>query len=250
MKFDFGQFQIKRTSRAEIQLVIFDMDGCLMGSTQKDTLFHLQRISKMLKVKKTIISGRPLPYVSLMCELLSIQSPFAFEDGSGVYFPKKETILIDERISQDKLHLLIDFKNHIQSNFKNGKYGEQGKAYSMTIFPHSREKFESLRIELGNAANIYSGAFDVLSGNSSFDIVIKGVNKFNALKKILAQEKIVPDKTLIIGDSESDLPLINNVQYSGAPDNAIEGVKQSVTYCSKFRHIKGVVDILSFFNLL
>lgn len=221
-----------------------------MGSPQQDTLFMLRRISKMLKVKKTIISGRPLPYVGLMCELLLIQTPFAFENGSGIYFPKKEITSIDERITKYNLDLLIDFKNQIQSNFKIGKYGEQGKTFSMTVFPNSREDYEPLRIELGNAVKNYPGVFDVLSGNSSFDIVIKGVNKFNALKKILVQEQIAGDKTLVIGDGESDLSLINNVQYSGAPENAIEAVKQSATYCSKFSHIKGVVDILTFFNLL
>lgn len=70
-------------------------------------------------------------------------------------------------------------------------------------------------------------AYDVLSvGPRWYEIMPKGVNKGNAIKKIAKKEGIELDEILAFGDAENDISMLECVKYGYAMGNAMDNVKE------------------------
>lgn len=70
-------------------------------------------------------------------------------------------------------------------------------------------------------------------------------NKIDSLSEILNDLNISHDEVCYIGDDINDLPIINKVGYSAAPNNAVNIVKNNVDFVSTLNGGNGAVrDIL------
>jgi hydroxymethylpyrimidine pyrophosphatase-like HAD family hydrolase len=60
----------------------------------------------------------------------------------------------------------------------------------------------------------------------------------------LGKLEISPKDVAGIGDTKGDFPVLKNVGFSAAPNNATNEVKQIVNYVSDYDNGDGVVDII------
>jgi len=73
-------------------------------------------------------------------------------------------------------------------------------------------------------------------------------DKLNDLKKLLAKRELSLEEVAFVGDDLPDIPLLQNVGFSAAPENATEPVKYYVHYVTRATGgdgaVREVIDLL------
>lgn len=77
-----------------------------------------------------------------------------------------------------------------------------------------------------------------------FEIVAKGVNKGNSLKRLGETLNISPEEMLTIGDQENDLAMIQLAGIGVAMDNAVESVKAAADFITSDNNSSGVAEAI------
>lgn len=70
----------------------------------------------------------------------------------------------------------------------------------------------------------------VTSGNAWIDFIPHGVNKGNALKKLMEEMEIKPEECMAFGDQFNDIEMLELVGTSYAMKNSVPGVSEHATY--------------------
>ena len=90
----------------------------------------------------------------------------------------------------------------------------------------------------------YGEKYEAMWSGTSVEFMKKGVNKANALKKLLAMLELNETETAVAGDSGNDIPLFEAFEESFAMSQAPKEVKEKAKYI-----IYGVHNIESYVNL-
>ncbi|BDC36262.1 phosphoglycolate phosphatase [Candidatus Methanoliparum sp. LAM-1] len=183
------------------------------------------------------MSGNVACFVSAISRLIDASEEIVAENGGVVKlsYDGEEIILGDK-------NLCIKAYNHLK-NFLDVKLIDM------------RYRLSEVTIKSGidiKMANDILKEFDVEIVDSGFAIHIKkrGINKMTGLSYLAGKKGWNIDRMVAIGDSENDLEMIKGVGFGIAVGNSDEDLKMHADYVTKGRYGDGVVEALTYLNLV
>lgn len=233
-----------------IQLLVVDIDGCLVGVEHAAfDLISLARLAELNRESRrdaaipplTILSGRPHPYVDALMQILDIRVPAVFENGAGLArrFPYAARYRPEAERGREALQLLSR-----ELSARQGLTIQPGKSASLTVFPVDPDDgirpIEELLAELFEE---HSLDLVIDPAQECVNVLVPGVDKGLGLRW-LAEELGVPlDGMAGIGDSAGDLAWLTLCGLSCAPANAVPEVAGSVDRVSVYEDIAAVIEL-------
>lgn len=109
----------------------------------------------------------------------------------------------------------------------------------MAVYGVGKKKVEVARQQREKLNDAYGTKFEILWSNEAVEFMKKGVNKSNALKKLLSMLNIDENEVAVVGDSGNDIPMFEAFENSFVMAQAPEEVKQKAkievkgVYCIK-----------------
>jgi hypothetical protein len=238
-----------------IKLIVCDIEGCLTPGKGKalnlDALTAVRQYNRESKNQKhvppiTLCTGRSLPYVEAMMQAIEGYIPAISENGAGLYYPAEDDYRLHPLITQQTKKQMAEAKNVIQeeiiNNFK-ARF-EWGKDFVISINPPPDILIEIFFKIVQDTMKKHHIDLNITHSASAIDITPKGIDKFSGLQFLLGKLEISPKDVAGIGDTKGDFPVLKNVGFSAAPNNATNEVKQIVNYVSDYDNGDGVVDII------
>lgn len=238
-----------------IKLIVCDIEGCLTPGKGKplnlDALAAIKQYNRESKKQAqvppiTLCTGRSLPYVEAMMQAIDGYIPAISENGAGLYYPAEDDYRIHPLITPQTKKQMAEAKNVIHeeiiNNF-NAKF-EWGKDFVISVNPPSDISIEEFFKIVHDNLKMHNIDLNVTHSASAVDITPKGIDKFSGLKLLLEKLQLDSEDVAGIGDTRGDFPVLKNVGFSAAPNNATDEVKQIVNYVSDYENGNGVVDII------
>ena len=224
-----------------VQLFVSDIDGCLSEPYDRMDLPALVRLadyvdrggavgSDPIYPAFSICSGRPLPYVECLTQMLGIRVPVLFESGGGMFDPRTAEVIWSPLLT-DSLRKQLDeveaWMIHEGIPGTSMVYDYAKRTQAGVIGPDHDEITACIpRVQHFVDAN----GFDLLvqPTHLSIDVVATGITKEIGLDWLADTVDISTHQFAYIGDSIGDLAALQRVGHSFAPENAIDQVKSSV----------------------
>ena len=247
----------------KIKLILADIDECITPFWQNhidlESMAKLQeyclKLTNLSNSPQIILnSGRQVPYAEMAVQMLGIFSdyPSILESGCLLYYPKTRKVIINPDITEDTKDALIRMETKIDYLIAEGINKEVGKELCISLNPPLGKNIE---LFFQNVCNLFAN-FDkwisITHSKTAVDITPIGMNKGSAVDILEKTSPFKREEMLAIGDSESDLSVMELVGFAACPANACSNVKKLVSkkggYISPFFETKGVVDI--FENLI
>lgn len=238
-----------------IKLIVCDIEGCLTPGKGKPlnlkALAAIRKYNRESKKQKqvppiTLCTGRSLPYVEAMMQAIDGYIPAISENGAGLYDPAEDDYRLHPLITPQTKKQMMEAKNIIHeeiiNNFK-AKF-EWGKDFVISINPPPQIVIDNFFKIVQDTLKRHHIDLNITHSASAVDITPKGIDKFSGLQLLLDELHISPEDVTGIGDTKGDFPVLKNVGFSAAPNNATDEVKQIVNYVSDYKNGEGVVDII------
>lgn len=223
-------------------LIFSDNEGCIIEAKGKEfNLEELSRLKRILARSDTfdfaICTGRSVPYVEAMTQVLGIQGssfPCVCEGGGVLYWP-----------AEDRTELLVrpfptaEVLDRLPANLFRV---EPGKVCCVSLYPNGRMSVQELA---GVVAPLVNPAlFTVGVSVAAIDITASGVNKAFGMTRALEATKYSGGRVVAVGDADNDLPMFDVADYTAAPSNATPAVKARANFVSRLPHTQGLIEIL------
>ena len=109
----------------------------------------------------------------------------------------------------------------------------------MAVYGVGKKKIEVARVQREKFNNAYGTLFEIFWSKEAIEFMKKGVNKAEALTKLLEELKIEKNAVAVVGDSGNDVPMFEVFENSFAMAQAPEEVKMKAktevkgVYCIK-----------------
>ena len=242
-----------------IKLFVSDIDGCLSEPYQTMDIDRLLELSTWVKQAGrlhahphipafSLCSGRPIPYVECIAQLLGVVEPVLFESGGGMFNPRTAEVRWNPRITTEvQQHLdmvsewmIADCLPGTSMVFDYAKRTQAG-----LIGPEHSEITAAIpRIESFVKSNGLS--LKVQPTHLSIDVVPIGMTKEHGMQWLADELNLDLSQMAYIGDSVSDIAALQIVGRSFAPSNAstpvlaevdevlgeqVQGVLNALTHC-------------------
>ena len=229
-----------------IKAIYCDNEGCIIPGKgiafPVMKLHHLREVIRGISgVSFALATGRPIPYVEAMIQLLDIldcKLPSVCEGGGVLYWPSSDT---SEILSP------LEIPNTLLENLTPDSFRiEPGKSTCLSLYPNPPFSVQSLYDEVVASPDAFS--FSISTSSAAVDITPPGIDKGAAILAVSNQCKISPSEMLCIGDSNNDIPLLELAGHSACPANATSEVKKMVDYVAKEQSTEGVIEILNHFK--
>ena len=238
-----------------IKLIVCDIEGCLTPGKGKslnlNALAAVRQYNRESKNQKhvppiTLCTGRSLPYVEAMMQAIEGYIPAISENGAGLYYPAEDDYRLHPLITQQTKKQMAEAKNVIHEDIINNFKArfEWGKDFVISINPPPDILIENFFKIVQDTMKKHHIDLNITHSASAIDITPKGIDKFSGLQFLLGKLEISPKDVAGIGDTRGDFPVLKNVGFSAAPNNATNEVKQIVNYVSDYDNGDGVVDII------
>ena len=170
--------------------------------------------------------------------------------SNGVYAPEKDqfvemllTILREKFVGYTDEQI----KAHINQRFQEETFTFTDDFISVlddpTVTPYKLLAFSFDKGDLNALRQTFANRDDLYVTSSGFDNVEfnhKEATKGHALLAYAKTLGITPDEIMAIGDNENDLPMLTNVKYGVAMDNASDLIKAHVNYTTASNNQHGV----------
>ena len=241
-----------------IRLFISDIDGCLSEPYQIMDIDRLVALSRLVKQGGaldshsvipafSLCSGRPIPYVECIGQLLGVVQPVLFESGGGMFDPVSAEVIWNPRITP-KVRMEIDkvsewmVRECLEGTSMVFDYAKRTQAG--LIGP----SHEEIAATIPRVADYIAGqGFDlkVQPTHLSIDVVPNGMTKEFGMHWMAKYLGIKLEEMAYIGDSISDIEALKLVGHSFAPENAAHEVRQVVDTVTSYQ-AQGVLDALEF----
>ena len=216
-----------------IELVILDVDGTI---TDQNRIISTKAIESIRAAEQngtvvSLISGNVIPVMYALKIFLGINGPVFAENG-GVEFNTDITpfFTIDEPMRF--------YKKLLELNLCEGILTNAWRYCSVGYFPKD-EKVDKI-YELSKGYNV-----ELTDSGFSWHILNRGQNKGYAIRKLIEEFSLSPDKILVCGDSLNDIPMFSLPVKKAVPNNARLELKSMANYISPKDHGDGIADILS-----
>lgn len=257
---------------SKVKLVVADMDGTLLNSKSEvsEQFFKLYGQLKKHNIKFIAASGRQ--YFSIVDRLKSIKDEITIvaENGAFVMHGNKELFTIElpsEYLSKsinilrntDHVYIVLCGKKSAYIETKDEKFisifknyyseyeivADLTKVKDDTFFKIAAFHFESSETYIYPAVKHLDKELQVIvSGENWLDISHSNANKGYALNILQHDLNISKEETMVFGDYNNDIKMLELAYYSYAMENAHANVKKLAKFSTKSNDNQGVEFIL------
>ncbi len=259
---------------AKVRLVVSDMDGTLLNEKGKvsDRFFKLYEDLMTLDVHFIAASGRQ--YFSIIDKLKPIKDGITVIAENGGILQRKDEVLLTMLLDKATVKILIEKIRDLDDAYivlcgKKQAYVESDNSDFLSIFPEYYVKYSQVDDLLEVIAEdeffkiaVYSfkgsenstyPAFKKdekkikvkVSAENWLDLSCNDTNKGNALKHVQELLGITKEETLVLGDYNNDLEMMEQAHFSYAMENAHPNVAQAARYSTKSNCEEGVEEVLA-----
>lgn len=206
-----------------------------------------------VKYKDEVISNKILPehmVDNLVYYLNKFDIPFVLEGDTMVYSRKDAIYAGHEHLEKLRAKKeetnyefsAIDFilpRNHnIEEYFEN-----RTNINKLTIYAQSHEQLLELE-------KVIDKDFYLIKYDKNAELLAKGINKFEGIKKILKYFDISVENTIAIGDSLNDYEMVKNCNIGIAMGNASEELKEIADYVTTEVEKDGIYNAMKHYELI
>jgi hydroxymethylpyrimidine pyrophosphatase-like HAD family hydrolase len=240
---------------ADFELVICDIDGCL--SPEAATPMNVPGLVQVAEHNRqalavgdrppvTLCSGRPLPFVEALCRFLqNDRIPCVAENGTWLYYPGTNIYEMDPAITPDHLEIVHEASRWVMQRFgPEGVTLQPGKTAAVTLYhpdtDYLRSIFPAVREHLETSGWPFRTTMTWLYINC--DLV--HVSKATGIQRLLNSTRLEKRQMMAIGDTTSDLVMLDHVGYFACPANASSEVRKAAHYVAAAEEVEGVLEIL------
>lgn len=269
----FLHSQIETTMKlSSVKMIVTDMDGTLLNSKSEvsDQFFELFNALKKHKVRFVAASGRQ--YSSMYEKLEKIQNEISIVAENGGFIKHGTQELGSILLSRDKVNSLIPPLREIDGLYtvlcgKESAYiensdpkftnilGEYYTHFNIVEDLHSVDYDEFFKVAVyhfdGSENHVYphlrhfEDQLQVkVSGANWIDISDPKAHKGNALKILQKKFGISSSETMVFGDFNNDLEMLQEGYFSYAMANAHANVKATARFSTRSNDDNGVEHIL------
>jgi len=215
-----------------IKVIVADIDGCFTGGGRADIdLKMVEKVAEYNKRSKTdpliphliYCTGRPLPYIQAMQQMIGCHLPSISEFGAVIWFPDSQTHAIhpqysvDDRFDYEKL--LLEAEKEFTRE-ESSVLIEAGKVCQLTLYPKKDVTMEQLIEETHPFVERHRDNYTVDYTSAVLNFLPNGVHKGTALDWVSKQIKIPMTQMAAIGDSPCDWRFMELCGISTVPANA------------------------------
>ena len=257
---------------SQVKMVVTDMDGTLLNSKSEvsNQFFDLFESLKEQNIHFVAASGRQ--YSSIQDKLMSIADEITIVAENGGYIKQGDTELGSIHLSVQHVNNLIPLLREIEDVHvvlcgKRSAYIEKNDARFISILKEYYTKFEVVEDLL---TDVEDACFKVaiyhfessesyiyphvkhlesdlqvkVSGSNWVDIADQRSNKGEAIKLLQHKFGVSKEETMVFGDYNNDLEMIDQAYFSYAMENAHENVKRAARFETGNNNNAGVEAIL------
>lgn len=194
----------------------------------------------------TLCSGRPQPFVEAMCRLLGNSTlPAIAENGVWLYFPESNRYERDPRILPEHVRAVHDLERWVETTLgPRGVTIQPGKSASVSLYHQDTAYLRALVPMLEAACAAVGWPFRVSMTWYYINCDLSFVSKGSAIRRWIEHTGLPREALLGIGDTDSDLPVLEEVGTFACPANAQERIRARSTYVAATPEIDGVLEIL------
>ena len=219
-------WRLEMLNLENIQAIITDFDRTL---SSKNGRIKSKLLKKMKSLEKPfiLVTGKKLEDVKELCKRYHVWQVVIAENGAIIYFPKtKKTVIFTSPYIQQAREILRNSEILIA-------FGQVIISSKVENMKKLKEILKPLRKKLSFQKNI-----------DEVMILPEGVNKGESVSRVLEELEIKPEKTIIIGDAENDIPLFKIPGYRVAVANADRKLKKLADEVTKKSSEEGVIEVL------
>lgn len=258
---------------SQVKLVVSDMDGTLLNSQGQISpqFFKLFDALKKENIHFVVASGRQ--YSSITNKLNGITKDITIiaENGAIIKQQDKDLLLINlskeeiknlilllrpfediEIVLCGKQSAYIETSNESFIKFFREFYTQYKKIDDLTLVEDDDFLKLAIYCKHGSEKQLYPHVKHLevdykvkVSGHLWLDISHQNANKGFALSKLQDSLGITPDETMVFGDYNNDLEMMECAYFSYAMENAHPNVKKAARFITKSNDNTGVERILS-----
>lgn len=236
--------------------VICDIDGCLSpeSSAPFDTaaLFKIAEHNRLAQERQdrpivTVCSGRPEPFAEAMCRLTGNHTlPAIAENGVWMYHPDRNAYDRDPTITAEDLRAVRDAAAWVERDLgPRGVVMQPGKSCSISLYHEDTEFLKSLEPEVRARFEREGWPLRVSMTWLYINCDLQHISKGTALDRWMKFTGISRERMAGIGDTRSDVPILERVAWFACPQNAVKELKERANYIAANDEAKGVVEILT-----
>lgn len=257
---------------SKVKMVVTDMDGTLLNSKSEvsERFFDLYQALKSHQIHFVAASGRQ--YSSIHQKLSAIAGEITIVAENGGFIKHGDLELGSILISPEHVKLLIPVVREVKGLYtvlcgKKSAYIEQDEAKFKNILQEYYTKFdvvddlmdlpdddffkvaiyhfESSETYIYPVVKHLEGILQIkVSGTNWVDIADPGANKGEAVKILQHKYGVTKEETMVFGDFNNDLEMIDQAFFSYAMANAHDNVKKAARFLTKSNNEAGVEEIL------
>lgn len=253
-----------------------DLDGTLYRSDKTVSRENLDAIEyfKSEGGLFTFITGRVPKTAVSICEVVKPNAPYGCVNGGGIYDPHREKYLwntflpgeaielvreVDRRLPE--IGIQLNTEREIYFNKDNPAmqrfravtgvpniscgYEEVGEGLLKVVFAHESPEQIQLLADLLQS-HPRAEQFDFIrSEHSLYEILPKGVNKGEALKRLAELLSIDSCKTVAVGDYYNDISMLRSAGLGVAVANAVDEAKAASDYVTVSNNEHAIAAIIN-----
>ena len=257
---------------SKVKMVVTDMDGTLLNSNSEvsEQFFELYEALKSHQIHFVAASGRQ--YSSIQDKLSAIAEEITIVAENGSYVKQGNTELGSTLLSAEHIRLLLPVVRNVKGLYtvlcgKKSAYIEQDDTKFTNILEEYYTKFdvvddlmdlpdddffkvaiyhfESSETYIYPVVKHLEGILQIkVSGNNWVDIADPTANKGQAVQMIQQKYGISREETMVFGDFNNDLEMIDQAFFSYAMANAHDNVKKAARFHTSSNNEAGVEVIL------
>lgn len=224
-----------------INLFITDLDGCIthpFKTPDWESISEIRNLNQQSRKAEhipgiTICSGRPFPYVEAVGQWLDVEVPMVFESGGGMYNMETNEITWNPHFDEDARKAVVEIKDWIEKvlvkNYE-GTYPEFAKYTDAGLVNPDPSKVKKMHEEILNFVPQNYPMFEIHDTDISVNVILKKANKGVGIQHLCDHLGLKLEEVAYIGDSSGDLPGLEIVGESFAPENAKSFVKDAADH--------------------
>lgn len=264
--------QIMDMDLSKVKLVVTDMDGTLLNSKGQVSSKFLSLFEQLKNLDLTFVAASGRQYHSIVDKLHMIKDDIVIIAENGGVTKKQESTLQHNYFPKEDVFNLIKLLRNVENIYpvicgetkayietKDQKFinllNEYYSAYELVDDLTAVENDNFFKIAIyhfdSSEAYIYphvkhlNGNIQVkISGKHWVDLSHINTHKGFALKKLQEQLQVSDAETMVFGDYNNDLEMLELAHFSYAMENAHPNVKAVAKYKTKSNDEEGVEYIL------
>lgn len=222
----------------DIKLVALDVDGTIAkpGKPVKREIAEKLQNLEDRGVKIVLASGKSSTYLSGLARGMGIKNPLLIGENGCVIFDPAE--IKEFRLAERPVEIST-IESEVISRFADSIW-LQPTQVELTIFPKVRKALPELISCVRESVKPFSKKVVMFEHEDAIDIMPSGIDKGKALAKISRLYGIKSENVVVVGDSNSDIPMFREATSFLIVGNKIghcEGAK-------RFSTIKEALDFV------